>query len=171
MKAKMIRKLDATLSNNNVKIGGDRMLPKMRITGAAAEMFVAGDLITQGMIPAFPSIENTAYDLLAEKDGVAYRVQIKSSSGDGEKVKFDLTRPSASNRYYDKSDFDILALYDFNSKQIAYLTWVTLPHKRSITLRYVDTVTKNAFVAGNGRLFFNDFSTFPDEVKTGEVVA
>ncbi|MGG4126444.1 group I intron-associated PD-(D/E)XK endonuclease [Bacillus licheniformis] len=141
----------------------------MRITGAAAEMIVVSDLILKGYEPYLPTMGNTECDVLVEKDGKAYRVQVKSArSEDGEKVKFDITRPSASSKHYSKDDFDILALHDFYSGKTAYLVWRDLPHKRSITLRYSNTVDSNAFVGANGRLFFDDYLEFP-EIITKEI--
>jgi len=137
------------------------MLPKIRIDGAVAEMIVIADLIKRGYFAYKPLIENTECDLVVDIDGKLVKIQIKSGHSDGEKIKVDLTRSSAKSKYYSKQDFDILAIYDSSTGNIAYLKWGDIPYKRSLTLRYTETVFKNGNVEENGRYYFNDYLEFP----------
>ncbi|MEC3678215.1 group I intron-associated PD-(D/E)XK endonuclease [Bacillus velezensis] len=143
------------------------MLPQMRINGAAAELFVKGDLLMKNYVPFEPEIDNTECDIAVIQNGNLVRIQVKSArSEDLKKVKFDLTRSSASSRFYTKDDFDVLALYDFATNKIAYIDWRSITHKRSITLRYTDTPCKNGFVGENGRLFFDDYRELPQIIRS-----
>jgi hypothetical protein len=140
----------------------------MRSNGAVAELAVMGDLILKGYIPYTPAMENTECDIIAHRGKELHRVQVKSSTSDGDKIKVDLTRPSARNKYYDKDDFDVLAVYDFDTCDVAYLLWAELQNKRSLTLRFTEVVGSNGFVGENGRKFFYDYSDFPDGSKEGD---
>jgi hypothetical protein len=153
----------ARYNYDNAK-GGGRMLPEMRINGEVAELIVTADLIKQGALPFKPVMENGIYDLLTDCNGEILRVQIKSSNrGTDRSVKFDLERPSAADRHYAKDAFDVLALYDTQLGRTAYLDWRSLPHKRSITLRYDETVVRNSFSAKTPTLNFASFSEFPPQ--------
>jgi PD-(D/E)XK endonuclease len=137
------------------------LLPKMRVNGAIAEYRIVADLIKRGYTPFSPLLENTECDLVVDVNGDLLKIQIKSSSSDGDKIKVDLTRPSSKNQYYSKEDFDILAIYDHTTEKVAYINWSDLPHKRSVTLRFTDTENSNGFVGKHGRKYFNDYLEFP----------
>jgi hypothetical protein len=143
------------------------VLPKIRINGAIAELRVTADLIAKGYMTYSPTMENTECDLVVEVEGHLFKLQIKSAHSDGEKIKVDLKRSSAKDKFYTKEDFDILAIYDSTTGKIAYLAWSRLPYKRNITLRFTDTVFSNSFVEKHGRLFFDDFKEFPSLSELG----
>jgi hypothetical protein len=85
------------------------------------------------------------------------RVQVKSGYSDGDKINVDLRRPSAANPFYEKNDFDILAIYDGTTGQVAYLNWRDVPNKRGMVLRFTPETNNNGFVAKHGRKFFADY--------------
>jgi hypothetical protein len=143
------------------------MLPKMRIDGAVAELRVTADLMKKGYMTFSPTMDNTECDLVAEVGGRLFKLQIKSAHSDGDKMKVDLVRSSAKNKFYTKDDFDVLAVYDSTTDQVAYLAWATLPHKRCITLRFTEETNSNGFVGKYGRMFFNDFNQFPELSEIG----
>ncbi|WP_230116388.1 group I intron-associated PD-(D/E)XK endonuclease [Bacillus velezensis] len=141
------------------------MLPQMRINGAAAELFVKGDLLMKNYVPFEPEIDNTECDIAVIQNGNLVRIQVKSArSEDLEKVKFDLTRSSAACRFYTKDDFDVLALYDFATNKIAYIDCGYYTQ----TKHYVEIhryTLQNGFVGENGRLFFDDYRELPQIIE------
>lgn len=137
------------------------MLPQMRLDGAAAELKVTANLIQRGYFPYQPVMDNTECDLVVDANGHLYKIQVKSAYSDGEKIKVELTRSSAKNRFYSKEDFDVLAIVDSTTSKIAYLVWANIPHKKCITLRLTETNITNGFTDKYGRFFFDDLSDFP----------
>ncbi|MDZ5669115.1 hypothetical protein [Bacillus stercoris] len=55
------------------------MLPQMRINGAAAELFVKGDLLLKKYVPFEPEIDNMECDIAVIQNGELVRTQVKSA--------------------------------------------------------------------------------------------
>lgn len=141
----------------------DSQLKKM-----ASENLVAADLLMQNIMilkPITDIIEN--YDLVAERNGKLYKIQVKSGIPKRDRIIADIRRSSSikSSRYYDDDAYDVLALVDMNSKNIAYIPKSRLTAKASANIWLCD----EHCVPTKGRwknyqpLMFKDFSSFPFE--------
>jgi len=100
--------------------------------GPLAESKVQSDLIASGFTVSLPT-EEVGYDLVAEKDGSFYSIQVKkgslrSDTNSGEAVKCNIMRSgraeeNVSKRKYDTDDFDILAMWAKPWDKVAYMAW------------------------------------------------
>lgn len=97
-----------------------------------AESKVQSDLIESGFTVSLPT-EETQYDLVAEKDGDFYSIQVKKGSlrtdtNSGEAVKCNVMRSgrdteNVEKRKYDSGDFDILAMWAKPWDNVCYMAW------------------------------------------------
>ena len=95
--------------------------------GDLAELMVAADLARQGYRIAFPYGEDWDFDLLAERDGVYQRVQVKYTTSDGVTVILKCRSHSITNgrirntKYYTANTVDWMAVYDATSRRCLYV--------------------------------------------------
>jgi len=61
-------------------------MASLKQKGDLAELKVAADLIERGCSLSFPYGEDSDYDLIADKNGVLHRVQVKYTESDGKVV-------------------------------------------------------------------------------------
>lgn len=85
--------------------------------GEKSELAVASELMTQGYGVSFPFGHNHRYDLIVDKEGSLYRVQVKTAKHEG------------GNRYYiqadaddyDKTHVDLLAGYSEDEEAVFFI--------------------------------------------------
>lgn len=86
--------------------------------GDLAQLAVAKDLMIQGYKIAFPYGDSWDYDLIACKDGIFYRVQVKYTESNGEVVVVDCSCRSThagkttTTKMYTAEMIDWIAVYD-----------------------------------------------------------
>jgi len=106
--------------------------------GDVAELRVAAKYIDKGFTVSRPLTDHAPYDLLID-DGIKIsRVQIKARSSRDDKISVELYTSSANNynRNYSINDFDIIAVYNIDSGEIAALTWKDIQDcKKAVVLR------------------------------------
>ena len=99
-------------------------------TGAASEMFCAADLFVKGYLVSKPLRDGSRYDLIVDRDGVFYRIQVKTLSKSGQapigyiKYTEDTYGKGLQQRTipkYQGHEFDILAVVDRETKEVYYI--------------------------------------------------
>ncbi|WP_152420894.1 group I intron-associated PD-(D/E)XK endonuclease [Halorubrum coriense] len=75
--------------------------------GEKSELAVASELLAQGYGVSFPFGHNHQYDLIVDKDGSLYRVQVKTAKREGGNRFYVQADADA----YDKTHVDLLAGY------------------------------------------------------------
>ena len=91
-----------------------------------AELKVAADLADRGCRISFPFGEDCDYDLIADKDGVLHRVQVKYTESDGKVVGVRCISHSLTNgkvrqtKHYTAETVDWIAVYDRTSERCYY---------------------------------------------------
>jgi len=93
------------------------------VKGISSEYEVIADLIKQGYTPSIPALPTSPYDIIAEKAGAMYKIQVKSSVFEGNKISVH-TRKSNGNkdeRRYTTQEIDIIAIHDREGKRTAYI--------------------------------------------------
>ena len=104
--------------------------------GDLAELKVACDLTEKGYVVSKPIGDNAPYDMIIDMDGTLKKVQVKARSERDNKVSVEL-RSCMRNytHYYNKDEWDILAVYNIDRGEIAYLNWVDIGDNSVIRLR------------------------------------
>ena len=110
----------------------NKAVMKSRVqTGSATEFLVAYNLTEQGFTISLPVTVSPKYDLIAERDGLMLRVQVKTMG----RTKGKINIPTGSYRYYSKryisgaklkrqysrGDFDVLAALDRDTSTVYYV--------------------------------------------------
>jgi hypothetical protein len=101
--------------------------------GHAAELTVAADMARKGYMISFPA-ESTPYDILAERDGVILRVQVKTvriRERDGVRWRVIDCTNSNGDTY---ENVDLYAGYDAATGQIYYINHADLDGKKELWL-------------------------------------
>ncbi len=153
------------------------MLSKQLQIGKVGEHLVCADLILSGY-NAFLSDQGTQYDLIVDKGGKIYRVQVKtvSKKGSWDKSKdvyrFHLRRGKHKKRILRGSEFDVCALVTLDINKIAYISLPDLikPNGdiiqcfdlRDKSLPYKGRVYSNGTVRGRFGRFIQDYEVFPE---------
>ena len=104
--------------------------------GDLAELKVACDLTEKGYVVSKPIGDNAPYDMIVDFDGKLKRVQVKARSERNHSVAVELR--SCMRNYthqYDESEWDILAVYNIDGGQIAYLDWVGIGDNTTVKFR------------------------------------
>ena len=123
--------------------------------GDLAELEVACDLAKQGYIVSRPLSDNATYDLIADINGRLLRVQVKARAERNNAVAVELRSCMRNYVYmYEKSDWDILAVYNIKNGKLAYLTWDNIGDNGTVVLR-VQPPKNNQI---KGVRMFEDFS-------------
>ena len=104
--------------------------------GDLAELKIATDLVEQGYYVSRPMTDNAPYDLIVDVRGVLKKVQIKGRMAVEGAIEVAI-RSTGHNysKAYEHGDFDILAFYELETGQIAYLTWEDISKSKSVKLR------------------------------------
>jgi hypothetical protein len=87
-----------------------------KIKGDIGFACVLSELIKQGWNVCIPTSEHTSYDLIAEKNGICKRVQVRYTSKNDNRISVKLRscwsdRNGCHTKTREKSDFDTLAVY------------------------------------------------------------
>lgn len=106
------------------------------------------DLVDQGFMVLWPTTEHAPFDLVAYRDEVFLRVQVKyrSQKNGVIKVMFQSTwadRHGTHKRPVDKSSFDVVCIYCPDTGQ-CYYTWPN-DHPGAICLRLTPTKNNQSF--------------------------
>jgi hypothetical protein len=112
--------------------------------GDLAELKVAADLLDRGCTLSFPFGEDCDYDLIADRDGILHRVQVKFTKSDGCIVVVRCRSHSLTNgrirrtKQYTAATVDWIAVYDKTSDRCYYCPSSELGSGRSsLSLRLV----------------------------------
>lgn len=107
------------------------------------------DLVSQGFIVLFPATEHPPFDLVAYRNGIFYRLQVKFRSGRSGVVKVQFRsvwsdRKGVHNRPTDKNTIDAVCIYCPETDE-CYYVWPR-DKQMSVTLRIA--ASKNGQEAG-----------------------
>ncbi|PIR26049.1 MAG: hypothetical protein COV41_02360 [Candidatus Brennerbacteria bacterium CG11_big_fil_rev_8_21_14_0_20_43_10] len=84
-----------------------------KLKGDTAELIVAAKFIADGFRVLFPYGENSRYDLVAEKNGKFFRVQVKYVTPKNGALEVNCRSSNNwSVIHYSKEDFDIIGVFD-----------------------------------------------------------
>lgn len=114
------------------------MLPQDRFkSGAAAELYVAARLTDMGYTVLWPFITQSRYDLVAEKNGVFQKIQVKkatsSTTGNFQYLQARLSgKNKITNTPYKAEDVDVFAFTDMDRIWIA--PYEEIGHQTSVCL-------------------------------------
>ncbi|MED1527845.1 group I intron-associated PD-(D/E)XK endonuclease [Bacillus pumilus] len=140
--------------------------------GYAAENVVRADLAKRNIVSLSPDLPWTHYDLVADINGVFTRIQVKTNiKHDGYRMKIDNRKSNGVSRPYTKEDYEVLAIVDLESGGVAYLPYEVWKGKSQINIMLREVLNMKGYGKDKQPLYFSDFIDFPNEVKTGEVVA
>jgi hypothetical protein len=91
--------------------------------GFAGEHYVIGDLTLKGFVVLQPILPNTPFDLVVYNGKDFVKVQVKTGSYNDDGKMFAYLRKTKGDGYIE-SDYDVLAVFETTSKQIAYLPFL-----------------------------------------------
>jgi hypothetical protein len=139
------------------------MLDVLTSKGYAAEALVIADLISKGIVPCKPEIPTTAFDLIAVYDNEIRKIQIKGCTPkeDG-KLLVDVRRSKAKDRSYSRESFDVLAVVNLETKEVAYIDYESLGCPSQITLR-TSRPNMNGYGKERQPKLFSEFLDFPSK--------
>jgi len=142
---------------------------KRNFYGYAAESVVRADLAKKGIVSLSPDIPWVHYDIVADVDGVLTKIQVKTNmEHDGYRMKIDNRKSNGASRPYTKEDYDILAIVDLDSWQVAYLPYGVWQGKSQISIMLREVVDMNGYGGSKQPLYFSDYLEFP-EIITKEI--
>lgn len=92
-------------------------------SGVISEYETMADLVRQGFVPCQPIMPTSPFDIVAVKDDVTYKIQVKSGVFEGNRITvlFRKQYGEASERRYTKEEVDYVAVYDKGSGRVAYV--------------------------------------------------
>jgi hypothetical protein len=126
--------------------------------GYAGENYVIGDLTERGFLVLRPELPSTPFDVGVLIDGRFYKVQVKSGTFVEGKMKIDVRKSlSSGGRHYRQDDFDILAIYETSTKQIAYITY---SERTQYTFLADNPRTMNGYKKDFPPVVFSDYTEF-----------
>mgnify|MGYP001291321766 CR=1 FL=1 len=90
--------------------------------GDIGQLIVATDLTRRGWNIAFPYGENIKYDLIAEKNGICRRVQVKAVTPKNGALRVNCRSSNNwSVRSYKPNDFEVLAAVDLKNQNVYFI--------------------------------------------------
>lgn len=126
--------------------------------GDLGVMKVACSLMEQGFMVLFPQTEHAPFDLVAYKDGIFNRIQVKYRAAKGDKIMINLASSWAdqhgNHRSFYGDDVDVFAIYCPTNDMCYY---VGSRDENSITLRLSPTRNNQK----KGVLMASDFVRVP----------
>jgi hypothetical protein len=131
----------------------------------ASEELVSMDLLLKGFMvlkPITDIVEN--YDLVVEKEGHFYKVQVKSAKEENGRMKIDIRRSSSAvQRQYEEGAYDVIALANIERRMVAYIPKDKMTAKASINLWCCEKeeLPKRGFYKDYEPTMFYDFLNFP----------
>ncbi|GAB7012031.1 group I intron-associated PD-(D/E)XK endonuclease [Halolamina salina] len=94
--------------------------------GEKSELAVASELMAQGYGVSFPFGHDHQYDLIVDKDGSLYRIQVKTAKNEGGNRYYI----QASADHYEEEYVDLLAGYSEAEERSFYIPTVEASGKR-----------------------------------------
>jgi Holliday junction resolvase-like predicted endonuclease len=119
--------------------------------GHAGEHYVTGDLTLKGYVVLHPILPNTPFDLVVYDGKEFVKVQVKTGTFNDVGKLFVYLRKKNESKYTE-SDYDVLAVFETSSKQIAYL-----PFSEKTKLTFTSEGRR-----GTVSLRMQDFTRFPE---------
>lgn len=106
-----------------------------KLKGDIGQLIAATELIKRGWHIAFPYGENCKYDLIAEKEGLFKRVQVKAVTPKDGILRVNCRSSNNwSVIHYRPTDFEILAAVDLGTQKVYFISSDKI-HKNMFTLR------------------------------------
>jgi hypothetical protein len=100
------------------------MRDNSKTIGDLAELTVAVKYAEKGCFVCRPLTDNAPYDLVIDDGQSLKKVQIKARSERNNKISVELYTSMVNyTKQYEEGDFDLLAIYNINTKEVAVLTW------------------------------------------------
>lgn len=121
---------------------------KTQYKGDVGSAVVLAELTKKGYTVSIPFTESARYDLIVDKAGTLYKVQVKCKTPKSDRLEVPLCSNSegGSKIYkYTADDIDLVAAVDLNTGKVYYIPASYLP-ANSFTLRY--TAPKNGQLKG-----------------------
>ena len=112
-------------------------MASLKRKGDLAELKVAADLTDRGCHLSLPFGEDCDYDLIADRDGILHRIQVKYTESDGKVVAVRCMSHSLTNgkvrrtKHYTAETIDWIAVYDRTSDRCYYCSARELGSGRS----------------------------------------
>ena len=129
------------------------MRDNSKTVGDLAELKVACLFAEKGYFVSRPMTDNAPYDLIID-DGELKKVQVKARCIRNSKITVELRTTMVNYvREYEKSDFDLLAVYNIDSGEIALFDWDEIGDVKTLTLRTEPAKNNQS----NGVKFFKDY--------------
>lgn len=129
------------------------MRDNSKTIGDLAELRVACIFAEKGYFVSRPMTDNAPYDLIVDT-GELKKVQVKARCERNGKIAVELRTTMVNYvRNYDKSDFDLLAVYNIDSGEIAILDWEQIGDTKNLILRTSPARNNQS----SGVKFFKDF--------------
>jgi Holliday junction resolvase-like predicted endonuclease len=90
--------------------------------GSIAELAVAQRLMKEGFAISFPFGENQRYDLIAERNGRFWRIQVKYSTPKNETLRVNCRSSNNwSVKKYTSDEIDLIAIYDGHGGEVYFV--------------------------------------------------
>lgn len=108
--------------------------------GNIGEMMACIELYKQGYTPYKPVVENCKYDLLAEKEGKVYKVEVKTTTQNNNGKFYVGLRGLRPNRtgnktkVFDKFDLDLLAVVVLPENRVVIIDTKTINNTTQISV-------------------------------------
>jgi hypothetical protein len=121
---------------------------------------IYADLVEKGFLVLFPTSEHTPFDVVAYKNCVFTRIQVKARTEvDGAVIIPVVTSWADKNgthlKEYDLNEIDYFAIYNITRKEIYYVPISKIKVKRAFTLRVGESKNMNKAAVN----FAKDFTT------------
>ena len=119
--------------------------------GDIGVVFVIANLTEQGWNVSLPITEHASYDLIAEKQGICKRVQVRYTTPCNGSLRVKLRscwsdKNGIHTRLRRTEDFDILAVFNPSSKESYFIDSKDFTNISCLTLRLAET--KNNQITG-----------------------
>ena len=100
------------------------MRDNSKTIGDLAELTVAAKFAEKGYFVSRPLTDNAPYDLIVD-DGISLKkVQVKARTEREGKISVELFSSMVNyTKVYESGDFDLLAVYNINTKEVAIISW------------------------------------------------
>lgn len=133
-----------------------------KLKAVASEKLTEVDLLLKGYETFSPSAYGGDQDLLVMSNGAAYKVQVKSGSVDGNKLRVDIRKSSnAKERHYSEDAYDVLAIVHIESRRVAYISRSDMTAKASLNLWLDSNIPTKGAHPDYKHLLFDDLTEFP----------
>lgn len=132
--------------------------------GLYGEFLVMADLVKRGFEVAEPRFAGSVYDLIASKGGPLIKLQVKCSNpNERGKIVCDIRKSHANDRLYTSSDFDVLAVVDYEKGLIAYMSYKEVAGKTRVSIWNKTPQSMSGFGGSQKLRLFDEYKSFPGE--------